>query len=248
MLPCALENDFKGPPFMTQRVLEILSPSFLPLGQIPAGAGSMELFGNDHPLALEIGCGTGTFVAEMARRRPEVNFLGIDIYNKGCLKTCSKIDAASLGNVRVCRAEARELLVKHLAPESLSAVYVNCPDPWPKKRHRKRRLVGAGFLDLLLRALRPGGDFYFVSDVADYAAEVAEVAGRKEGLSNALSVPVAFDLPDYPLSKYMTRFRDLGEPLHFIHFRKEDGFRADDSLPPGPDRGFRLNWERASND
>lgn len=232
---------------MTQRMIEITSPSFIPEERLSPGSGPERFFDRRRALALEVGCGIGDFVIEMARRQPETNFLAIDIYNKGCFKTCKKVDAAGLDNVRVLRMEARYLMNRYLRRESLSAVYVNCPDPWPKKRHRNRRLVNGEFLRMALFYLRPEGSFYFTTDFTDYAEAVAELFPRQPGYHNCLGAPFALDLPDYPHSKYMRRFLDQGLPIHFLHYRKQADFQADDSLPPDFQAGFRTPLSQVGN-
>ena len=158
---------------MTQRIIPILSPNLIADRELESPPDWSEVFGNNNPLALEIGCGIGHFVLQRALMQPGVNFLAIDIYNKGCLKTCAKLDEAGVRNVRVMRVEARWLLARGLQPESLAAVYINCPDPWPKKRHRRRRLVNREFLEILAHYLVPEGDFFFSTDFDDYAEDVA---------------------------------------------------------------------------
>lgn len=234
---------------MVQRVIEITSPFFIPEGQLTGVLDAERLFGERRPLALEIGCGIGDFVVDLAGRRPDLNFLAIDIYNKGCLRTCRRLEIAGVRNVRVMRLEARYLLANHLPAESLSAVYVNCPDPWPKKRHRRRRLVNGDFLQHLLCYLRPGGEFFFCSDFADYTAEVAQLLLDRPLWANTLETPVSSLLPeDYPRSKYMNRFLARGQPLHFLRFRKTAGMPAE-SLPlPAIRPGFRIAWSSAANE
>jgi tRNA (guanine-N7-)-methyltransferase len=232
---------------MTQRTIEITSPSFIPEESLAAGADPARLFTRERPLALEIGCGIGDFIVQRAKQQPETNFLAIDIYNKGCHKTCKKVDAAQLDNVRVARLEARYLLTRYLPRECLSAIYINCPDPWPKKRHRDRRLVNREFLQLAFHSLRPGGDLYFSTDFDDYAAQVAGIFPSLEGYRNCLSAPCALELPGYPISKYMRRFLDQGQPIHFIHYRKKEG--CADAVPlPAVAQGFRVRWNRAENE
>lgn len=233
---------------MTQRIIPILSPNFIADSLLEKAIDWTSVFGNTHPMALEIGCGTGHFVTEMATRQPQTNFLAIDIYNKGCLKTCAKIDQAGLTNVRVMRVEARWLLAKGLLPGSLAAVYINCPDPWPKKRHRRRRLVNREFLTTLSSYMRPGGDFYFSSDVDNYAEDVAAAIDGLAGYRNMLTTDWTNTLPGYPLSKYMLRFIDKGQPIYFLHHRYAPVAAERNPSEGEFQRGFRINWQRAEND
>lgn len=233
---------------MTQRIIPITSPNFLADTVLEGKPDWSEIFGNDNPLALEIGCGTGHFIVQLAQQRPEVNFLAIDIYNKGCFKSCTKVDAAGLNNVRVMRVEARWLMDKGLGTGSLSAVYINCPDPWPKKRHRNRRLVNRDFLITLAHHLLPGGDFYFSSDFADYAEDVAAQIHNLKGYRNMLSRAWVHSLPGYPSSKYMQRFLELGQQIHFIHYQR-DARVPNSALPVAAiKRGYRVDWQRVGND
>jgi len=233
---------------MTQRMIEITSPIFFPLPLDPEeGTNLSALFPQQRPLALEIGCGIGDFIVQLARLRPELNFLAIDIYNKGCHKTCKRIELSGLSNVRVLRAEARYLLTHYLPPESLAAIYINCPDPWPKKRHRDRRLVRREFLQTALYYLRPGGDFYFSTDFQDYAEDVAALLPEMTGYVNVLHQPLVTELPGYPLSKYMRRFLQQGQPIHFIHYRRDSHLPPESVAPPVIDSGFRLHWRRVEH-
>jgi tRNA (guanine-N7-)-methyltransferase len=232
---------------MTQRVIEITSPVFLPEESIPAG-GPAAAFTVERPLALEIGCGIGDFIIQLARQHPDRNHLAIDIYNKGCLKTCKKVEAAGLDNVRVMRIEARYLLTRYLERGSLAALYINCPDPWPKKRHRGRRLVNADFLHMVHYYLRPEGELFFSTDFADYATDVATLFPAIAGYRNRLAEPFALALPGYPLSKYMRRFLDQGLPVHFIHYQREADVAADVLRPPPVLPGFRAAWSMAGNE
>lgn len=233
---------------MTQRVIPILSPNFIADDQFDNPPDWAAVFGNGNPLALEIGCGTGHFVLQQAIRQPGTNFIAIDIYNKGCLKTCAKIDHAGLDNVRVVRAEARWLLARALLPESLSAVYINCPDPWPKKRHRRRRLVNRVFLENLAHYLKPGGDFYFSTDFDNYATEVAGVIHDLTGYRNMLTTAWTTSLPGYPISRYMQRFLDRGQKIFFIHCQRDGAVARSDLPAPAVQRGFRVRWSLAEND
>lgn len=230
---------------MTQRIIEINSPIFISAEQAPPGTDPGAFFTRERPLALEIGCGIGDFIIQRAAQTPQHNHLAIDIYNKGCLKTCRRVEEAGLDNVRVMRIEARFLFHHYLAPQSLAAIYINCPDPWPKKRHRNRRLVGREFLLAAQYYLRPGGEFYFATDFPDYAADVAAVLPTLPGYRNQQPAPSTTELPDYPISKYMRRFLDQGQPIYFVHYRRCEEFDADSALLPPPALGFRLRWAEA---
>lgn len=206
-------------------LIPITSPNFLPAEQLVGMPDWQQIFGNDHPIALEIGSGMGDFVARMAQLRPELNFIAIDYYNKGCLKTCKRIDTQELVNVRVVRDEARSFLVRCIPPRSLSAVFINCPDPWPKLRHRKRRLVNREFILFLSHFLLPGADIHFATDFEDYGQDVANLMPEVAGFENAFQPDLyRHELEGYPLSKYMLKFLAEGKKIHFVHYRKDPNF------------------------
>lgn len=199
------------------------SPSFLPWEDDAAAPQWGEIFGNNKPLALEIGCGVGDFMVQMAALHPDLNFIALDFYNKGCIKTCKRIDKAGLSNVRILRAEARSFIDACIAPDSLRTVIINCPDPWPKLRHRKRRLVNTGFVAYLSRFLQPGADFYFATDFDDYGLDVAEFMVEQDDFKNLLAPDrYRHTLEGYPISKYMRRFLDEGKQIYYVHYKKCD--------------------------
>jgi tRNA (guanine-N7-)-methyltransferase len=197
------------------------SPTFLPWEDNDPAPSWSGVFGNDNPLALEIGCGVGDFIVQMAVLHPGLNFVALDFYNKGCIKTCKRIDNAGLDNVRVLRAEARSFIEACIPESALRMVVINCPDPWPKLRHRKRRLVNPEFVAWLSRFMRTEADFYFATDFDDYGLDVAEFMANQPGFANQLG-PDTFrhHLEGYPVSKYMRRFLDLGQSIYYVHQRK----------------------------
>lgn len=225
---------------MTQRMTLITSPCFVPELTLEKIDNPQELFDTPQPLSLEIGCGIGDFMVQLATRHPEQNFIGIDIFNRGCNQTCRRIDDAALKNVRILRTEARSLLLRHIKAQSLRAIYINCPDPWPKKRHRKRRLVNSEFLKIALYCLEQEGNFHFSTDFVDYGIEVAELLQAESGFQNCQATPFVHDLGDYPISKYMRRFLDRGQPIYYSHFRRCPDYAI--AAPPTPQKGFRLRW------
>src|SRR6266545_2766708 len=108
---------------MTQSFIHIESPNYLRAPELSTPADWPALFGNNRPLALEIGCGIGDFIVRTAADQPEANFIAIDFYNKGCYKTCRRIDLEGLTNVRVLREEARQFIRERIPKGSLEAVY-----------------------------------------------------------------------------------------------------------------------------
>ncbi len=207
-----------------QTILTIESPLFIPVDRLGSRVDWDMVFGRPGPISLEIGCGTGHFAVEMALENPETNFIAIDYYNKGCLKSCRRAERHGAQNVRVIRDEARTFVSRCLHPGTLKALYINCPDPWPKKRHRKRRLVNSAFVDFIYPYLATGADFYFASDFDDYAIDVADMMRGQTGFNNMLA-PEGWvhELPGYPLTKYMRRFISEGKRIYYIHFRTTTG-------------------------
>jgi len=224
---------------MTQRMTLISSPFFIPEARLKQAGSFPALFGNDHPLALEIGCGIGDFIVQVAERHPEWNFIAIDIFNQGCKQTCGRIEASGLTNILMLRMEARYLMYHYLDAGSLAAVFINCPDPWPKKKQRKRRLLNAEFLDLALYCLADGGEFNFSTDFVDYGESAAELLARDQRLVNRAATPYTHELGDYPVSKYMKRFLDLGQPIYLCRYRKKCGLSLS---RPEVNQGYRLRW------
>ncbi len=224
---------------MTQRKIEITSPTFVDASQLPQHYNLDMLFPTVQPLALEIGCGVGDFIIQRATQQPQTNFIAIDIYNKGCYKTCNRIDDSGLTNVRVMRMEARYLLSQFGCADMLCAIYVNCPDPWPKKRHRARRLVNNTFLTQILYYLKPQGDLYFITDVEDYAQQVADSLAVAPGYINQFPTAYTPQFNGYPNSKYMRRFLAQGLPIFFQHHRRLLGFCMEQSMLPATQMGFR---------
>lgn len=147
--------------------------TLLPKISIPGGeAGSLEplsLFGGKAREAwLEIGFGGGEHLAGQAALHPDAGILGAEPFLEGVAKLLSEVEARGLSNVRIRRGDAREL-VEQLGPHTIDRVFILFPDPWPKTRHRKRRLIQPGFVAELARVMKPGARLRFATDWADYA-------------------------------------------------------------------------------
>lgn len=202
-------------------MISITSPFFIAGTDIDEQPDWAMIFGNDNPLALEIGCGVGDFVVEMAARHPFWNFIALDFYNKGCLKSCKRIERAGLTNVRIVRDEARAFIRRCIPPASLQAVFINCPDPWPKRYQRKRRLLNQEFVSMLKPYLKPGALFTFSTDFDDYGVDVAHLMSRQQGFENMFAPDLwRYDVEGYPRTKYMLKFMAEGKQIYFVQFRR----------------------------
>ena len=131
-----------------------------------------ELFGNRNPLNLEVGFGVGNFIIEMGLREPSENFIGIDFYHKGIRKVITRIAKYEICNARIVYGDAKEKIPLLFNAEELDRVYILFPDPWPKKRHHKRRLINKRFLALLSKSLINKGIINISTDWEDYAQQI----------------------------------------------------------------------------
>jgi tRNA (guanine-N7-)-methyltransferase len=164
-----------------QRAFDTLWPRW-GLDYQPAPVDLAQLFGNANPVFLEIGFGNGEALAEMARGRPQCNFLGIEVHRPGVGHLLLELERAGLDNVRVMRHDAVEVL-EHMIPRaSLAGVYLFFPDPWHKKRHHKRRILQPAMVERLARVIAPGGVFHAATDWEDYAQDMMQTLSAAEAL------------------------------------------------------------------
>jgi tRNA (guanine-N7-)-methyltransferase len=167
-----------------ERALKELGPRYcLPFAP-SAGLNARSAFGKEAPLIAEIGFGMGQATWKIAQAHPEVSYLGIEVHTPGVGRLLYELGSRGIENVRIVHHDAVEVLERMIAPGSLDGIHMFYPDPWPKKRHHKRRFVRPGLSELLASRLRSGGYFYFVTDIEDYALWSLEVLTRTEGLRN----------------------------------------------------------------
>lgn len=143
-----------------------------------------QLFGNNQPVTIEIGFGMGEATIELAQRYRERNYLGIEVFLNGFAKVLHAIATQKLSNLKIIRFDAVAVLTEMIADESVSAFHIFFPDPWPKKRHHKRRLIQRPLVELLTQKLTAGGYIYCVSDWEEYAKEMVEVFAASKQLIN----------------------------------------------------------------
>lgn len=165
------------------------------------------LFGNDHPVVLEIGFGMGEATAAMAADAPDVNILATDIHTPGMGNLLHLVETGGLDNVRIAEGDAVRLLTEMLPAASLAGIRVYFPDPWPKSRHHKRRLIRPGFAALAASRLAPGGTLHCATDWAPYAAWMLEVLDAEPSLANTAEDGGYVPRPAW---RPMTRFERQG--------------------------------------
>ena len=143
-----------------------------------------KIFGNTNDTIIEIGFGNGETTAQMALIKPEYNYIGLEVYLKGFVKLLSQLGDNSIDNVRIMRFNAIDVL-NHMIPDnSVAGFHIFFPDPWPKKKHHKRRIMNPDFLHLLATKLRKGGYIYMVTDWEEYADEVLHLVDGEPLLHN----------------------------------------------------------------
>jgi len=188
------------------------------------------IFGRTAPLGLEIGTGRGRFLIELASLNPQMDFLGLEYRLKRTNIVARKVRRQKLTNIRLIWTEAKLFLEQSIGPGTLDQIYINFPDPWPKRRHRRRRLLQQSFVDRVSDWLKPGGCLTFATDFTPYADQVVEILESDARFRSALQSPSVRDrLDDYPSTEFELMFRAQGKLLHFMRFqRMESGLSRPD--------------------
>ncbi|MGI9247267.1 MAG: tRNA (guanosine(46)-N7)-methyltransferase TrmB [Steroidobacteraceae bacterium] len=168
------------------------------------------VFGRTAPVTLEIGFGNGESLIALAAAQPERDYLGLEVHPPGVGHLLLCCESAQASNVRVICQDAVEVLQRRVADASLDEVLLYFPDPWPKKRHHKRRIVQPPFVELVARRLRPGGIFRMATDWQPYAEHMLETAAACAHLRNESATA---DFVPRPTSRPVTRFERRGQRL-----------------------------------
>jgi tRNA (guanine-N7-)-methyltransferase len=198
-----------------QRALDELLPRF----GIPYAGALLDfkaVFGRTAPVVLEIGSGMGETTAAIAQAHPDNDYIAIEVHGPGVGSLLKKIDALGLTNLRVIRHDALDVLQTMIADASLAGIHLFFPDPWPKKRHHKRRLVQAPFAELAARKLAPGAYLHAATDWPEYATQIDEVFSSSPLFQKDLQEKKA-----RPTTKFERRGIGLGHPVRDLLFLRK---------------------------
>ena len=171
-----------------------------------------KIFKRHGPIILDIGVGAGESTINHAKLHPENNYLAVEVHRPGIGQLLNKIESAALKNIKIIKYDVMDILNKQIPNRSLSQVFIFFPDPWPKKRHHKRRLLGPGFLDLIAGKLKPGGLVHIATDWVPYAEAVELLFASRSDFELA-------ETPQRPETKFERRGRSLGHEVLDLVYR-----------------------------
>ena len=181
-----------------------------------------EIYGQPRPLRIEVGVGNSPFLIEIASREPDYNYLGLEYSHKRVIKFLKKVRQAGLENIRMLHLNSDRLFDKHIAPGSVEHLFVNFPDPWPKRRHSKKRFIARERLKTAVKLLAPGGGFSLRTDARDYALEALDNLEAREDLENCFSTGEWAPSPLYPFeTPYEVKFKAQGLRIYYFEYRKQ---------------------------
>jgi tRNA (guanine-N7-)-methyltransferase len=207
-----------------RRALETYGPRYL----VPFSPGAIELstlFPDPRPLVFEIGFGMGGATWRIAESRPDYDYLAAEVHSPGVGKLIMELSSRSIVNVRIIQHDAVEVLESMIKPSCLAGFHIFYPDPWPKKRHHKRRLMRKEIVDLLVSRLAPGGYIYFVTDIEEYAEWTRQVLDGTDGMEN-LYPGYAEGISWRPETKFESRAKAADRGAFELYYsKKESSFR-----------------------
>ncbi|MGE5446170.1 MAG: tRNA (guanosine(46)-N7)-methyltransferase TrmB [Ignavibacteriales bacterium] len=178
-----------------------------------------QVFGNRAEAALEIGFGDGDFLIETAGRKADWNFVGIEIKGKRFRKAVSRAEKKKIKNIKFLVMDARIAIEEVFSPNTFSEVYINFPDPWPKERHKKHRIINTDFLQKLSRIMKAEGVLEIASDHKEYISYILDVLDKTATFKCAFP-PTRYVISptDRPQTKYETEFREKGKEIYYLRF------------------------------
>jgi tRNA (guanine-N7-)-methyltransferase len=178
-------------------------------------------FGRSAPIVLEIGSGTGVSTLAMAKAEPQLDVVAVEVYRRGLAQLLSAIDREGVTNIRLVRGDGVDVLEHMFGPDSLTGVRVFFPDPWPKARHHKRRLLQPGTVALIADRLRPGGVLHAATDHAGYAEQIAEVGDAEPRLRRVNPSQLLPMSVQRPVTKYEGKAHHAGSAVAELLWEKQ---------------------------
>jgi tRNA (guanine-N7-)-methyltransferase len=181
-----------------------------------------QIFGRSSPVAIEIGSGKGTFLVDQARAQPQVSFVGIEWARKYYRHAVDRVGRWGLTNVRLLRADAATFLRDFVPDGSVDCFHIYFPDPWPKKRHHKRRLLQVANVEILLRCLKPGGEIRIATDHKDYFDQIRQVMAGFSDRLQEIEFPRPAGARDNELTgtNYERKYVKTNRPIYTLALRK----------------------------
>ncbi len=180
-----------------------------------------ELFANRNKTAFEIGFGEGDFLIEMAKSNPDINYIGVEVKWKRVRKALKRARITGVKNIRLINMDANIAIEEMFSPCSLNQVYINFPDPWPKERHRKHRIINPCFLNSLSSLLKPEGTMEIASDHEEYISHILEAVYKSNKFVNLNPEPgYKTRLLKRPQTRYEREFREQGKEIFYLSYMK----------------------------
>ena len=203
-----------------RRALDELLPRW-GIAYAPAPLDLDRVFGRRAPCVLEIGFGNGDTLIELAAASPGTDYLGVEVHAPGIGHCLLAIESRGLANVRLIAHDAVEVLETQLPPASLDEILLYFPDPWPKKRHHKRRIVQPSFAELVASRLKPSGAFRIATDWEPYAEWMLDVLNGAAGLENAAPGNRCIERPSRAITRFENRGARLGHRVFDLEYRRK---------------------------
>lgn len=181
-----------------------------------------EIYASTDPVIVEIGSGMGRFIIKSAAENPDKNFLGIEKSLKYSRKLNKRAEKADLKNLRLLNAEAGYFISKYVPENSVSEYHIYFPDPWPKKRHNKRRLINSAFLKAMTLSLKPGGCIYYATDFKNYFDQMVDVSRTCEEIKETAyqEINPADEDPEAALTNYERKYLIQGRQIYKATYEK----------------------------
>jgi tRNA (guanine-N7-)-methyltransferase len=180
------------------------------------------LFGNSNPIEIELGCGKGRFIIRSAQENPGINYLGVEKSGKYSRVLKQRVLKSGVQNIRLLRGEAAYFITKFIPPASVQAFHIYFPDPWPKKRHHKRRLVNTGFVEKAKSSLAANGCIFYATDFEDYFNQMLDVSRTCKGIEEVFCKvvqPPEAD-PEGADTNYERKYMIQGRTIYKAAFKK----------------------------